>query len=163
MEIAASAANELSASIDEISRQLSQTNNLVGIAVNEAGATNDQIGSLANAAQKIGDVVKLIQDVAGQTNLLALNATIEAARAGAAGRGFAVVAQEVKTLASQTEKATGDITQQISSIEATTTSVVQAMQAIAGTIGQIVDGHAVPYHLDPLAAARQLRWHPRLP
>jgi methyl-accepting chemotaxis protein len=81
----------LSASIGEISQQLDQTNNLVGVAVEEAAAANEQIASLARAAQKIGDVVKLIRDVAGQTNLLALNATIEAARAGDAGRGFAVV------------------------------------------------------------------------
>src|SRR5437016_1007427 len=105
VEIAASAAEELSASISEISRQLSQTNNLVGIAVSEAGVTNEQIGSLAHTAQKIGTVVKLIQDVAGQTNLLALNATIEAARAGEAGRGFAVVASAVKSLAVETAAA----------------------------------------------------------
>jgi methyl-accepting chemotaxis protein len=92
VEIAAGAAEELSATIAEISRQLSQTNSIVTTAVNEAGATNEQIESLAQSAQKIGDVVKLIQDVAGQTNLLALNATIEAARAGESGRGFAVVA-----------------------------------------------------------------------
>ena len=97
VEIAASAANELSASIEEINRQLAQTSKLVGIAAGEASASNDQISSLAAAAQKIGDVVKLIQDVTGQINLLALNATIEAARAGEAGRGFAVVASEVKS------------------------------------------------------------------
>ena len=96
VEIAASAANELSASIEEINRQLAQTSKLVGIAAGEASASNDRISSLAVAAQKIGDVVKLIQDVTGQINLLALNATIEAARAGEAGRGFAVVASEVK-------------------------------------------------------------------
>ena len=92
---------------------------------------------LAETVGQINNVSNLIRDVAAQTNLLALNATIEAARAGTAGRGFAVVAQEVKTLAAQTEKATGDITQQISSIEVTTASVVQAMKAIAGTIGQL--------------------------
>jgi methyl-accepting chemotaxis protein len=132
VETAASAANEMSTSIDEISRQLGQTNNLVGIATSEAGSTNDQIGSLASAAQKIGDVVRLIQDVAGQTNLLALNATIEAARAGEAGRGFAVVASEVKSLAVQTAKATEEIAGQISAVQGSTTTAV-------GAIGRIVD------------------------
>jgi methyl-accepting chemotaxis protein len=137
VEIAASAANELSASIDEISRQLGQTNNLVGIAVTEASATNDQIGSLANAAQKIGDVVKLIQDVAGQTNLLALNATIEAARAGEAGRGFAVVASEVKSLAVQTAKATEEIAGQIAGVQASTGAAVEAIRRIADRMREI--------------------------
>jgi methyl-accepting chemotaxis protein len=137
VEIAASAANELSASIDEISRQLGQTNNLVGIAVSEAGATNDQIGSLAHAAQKIGDVVKLIQDVAGQTNLLALNATIEAARAGEAGRGFAVVASEVKSLAVQTGKATEEIAGQIAAVQASTGTAVEAIRRIVSRMQEI--------------------------
>ena len=137
VEIAASAANELSASIDEISRQLGQTNNLVGIAVTEASATNDQIGSLANAAQKIGDVVKLIQDVAGQTNLLALNATIEAARAGEAGRGFAVVASEVKSLAVQTAKATEEIAGQIAGVQASTGTAVEAIRRISDRMREI--------------------------
>src|SRR5262249_33192516 len=126
VEIAASAANDLSASIDEISRQLGQSRNLVGIAAGEAGVTNDQIGTLAQAAQKIGDVVKLIQDVAGQTNLLALNATIEAARAGEAGRGFAVVASEVKSLAVQTGKATEEIAGQIAAVQTSTGAAVEA-------------------------------------
>jgi methyl-accepting chemotaxis protein len=137
VEIAASAANELSASIAEISRQLGQTNNLVGIAVSEAGATNDQIGGLAQAAQKIGDVVKLIQDVAGQTNLLALNATIEAARAGEAGRGFAVVASEVKSLAVQTAKATEEIAGQIAAVQASTGAAVEAIRRIADRMEEI--------------------------
>src|SRR5262249_40589612 len=102
VEVAAGAAAEILYSIGEISRQLSQTNGLVDIAVGEADATNHEMGTLAQAAEKIGAVVKLIQEVAGQTNLLALNATIEAARAGHAGRGFAVVASEVKSLAVQT-------------------------------------------------------------
>jgi methyl-accepting chemotaxis protein len=113
VESAASAANELSSSIDEISRQLGQSSKLVEVATGEAGASNAQIGSLARAAQKIGDVIKLIQDVTGQINLLALNATIEAARAGEAGRGFAVVASEVKSLAVQTGKATEEIAAQL--------------------------------------------------
>ncbi len=137
VEIAASAAEELSASISEISRQLSQTNNLVGIAVSEAGVTNEQIGSLAHTAQKIGTVVKLIQDVAGQTNLLALNATIEAARAGEAGRGFAVVASEVKSLAVQTAKATEEIASQIAAVQAATGAAVEAIGRIASRMQEI--------------------------
>jgi methyl-accepting chemotaxis protein len=137
VEGAASAAEELSASIGEISQQLGQTNNLVGIAVNEAAATNQQIAGLAQAAQKIGDVVKLIQDVAGQTNLLALNATIEAARAGDAGRGFAVVASEVKSLAVQTAKATEEISGQIAAVQASTTAGVEAIARIADRMQEI--------------------------
>jgi methyl-accepting chemotaxis protein len=137
VEGAASAAEELSASIGEISQQLSQTNNLVGIAVKEAAATNEQIGGLAKAAQKIGDVVKLIQDVAGQTNLLALNATIEAARAGDAGRGFAVVASEVKSLAVQTGRATEEISGQIAAVQASTAAGVEAIARIADRMQEI--------------------------
>jgi methyl-accepting chemotaxis protein len=137
VESAASAAEELSASIGEISQQLGQTNNLVGIAVNEAAATNEQIGGLAQAAQKIGDVVKLIQEVAGQTNLLALNATIEAARAGDAGRGFAVVASEVKSLAVQTGKATEEISGQIAAVQASTAASVEAIARIADRMQEI--------------------------
>jgi methyl-accepting chemotaxis protein len=137
VESAASAAEELATSIAEISGQLGQTNSLVGIAVGEAGTTNAQIGSLAHTAQKIGAVVKLIQDVAGQTNLLALNATIEAARAGEAGRGFAVVASEVKSLAVQTAKATGDIAGQIAAIQSATGAAVEAIGRIAGRMQEI--------------------------
>ena len=95
--------------LGQISEQLVRTTQVVRASVSEAETTNTQIAGLAAAAQKIGDVVKLISDIAGQTNLLALNATIEAARAGDAGRGFAVVASEVKSLAVQTAKATEDI------------------------------------------------------
>jgi NO-binding membrane sensor protein with MHYT domain len=137
VEIAASAAEEMSSSIAEISRQLGQTNTLVGVAVSEAAATNKQIGSLADAAQKIGDVVKLIQNVAGQTNLLALNATIEAARAGEAGRGFAVVASEVKSLAVQTAKATEEIASQIAAVQASTGAAVDAIGRIADRMQEI--------------------------
>jgi methyl-accepting chemotaxis protein len=137
VETAASAAEELTSSISEISRQLSQTNSLVGNAVNEAGVTNEEIGGLAKAAQKIGDVVKLIQDVAGQTNLLALNATIEAARAGDAGRGFAVVASEVKSLAVQTAKATEEIASQIAAVQASTRTAVEAIWRIAERMNEI--------------------------
>jgi hypothetical protein len=104
VETAAVAADELSRSIAEISRQLTHTTNIVGLATSEARATDGEIGGLADGAQKIGDVVKLIRNIAGQTNLLALNATIEAARAGEAGKGFAVVASEVKSLAVQTPR-----------------------------------------------------------
>jgi len=130
VEIAAAAAEELSASIKEISRQLAQANEVVRSAAADAIATNDDIAALAQVAQRIGDVVKLIQDIAEQTNLLALNATIEAARAGEAGRGFAVVASEVKSLAVQTAKATSEITREISSVQASTGEAVTAIRAI---------------------------------
>jgi methyl-accepting chemotaxis protein len=130
VEIAAAAATELASSIKEISRQLTQTNEVVRSAANAADATNDDIAALAQVAQKIGDVVKLIQDIAGQTNLLALNATIEAARAGEAGRGFAVVASEVKLLAVQTAKATEEITREILAVQSSTTKAVNAIRGI---------------------------------
>jgi len=130
VETAATAAAELSMSIKEISRQLAQANEVVRSAAAGASATNDDIAALAHVAQKIGAVVKLIQDIAGQTNLLALNATIEAARAGDAGRGFAVVASEVKSLAVQTAKATEEITHEIAAVQSSSSKAVSAIRDI---------------------------------
>jgi methyl-accepting chemotaxis protein len=134
---AATATDELSNSIGEISRQLDQTTEVVRQAATEAESTNAQITGLAEAAQKIGDVVELIRNIAGQTNLLALNATIEAARAGEAGRGFSVVASEVKSLAVQTAKATEDISAQILSVQDSTGSAVAAIQRITERMREI--------------------------
>jgi methyl-accepting chemotaxis protein len=137
VKTAAVAAEELSASISEISRQLDRTTEEVRSALSVSQATNSEIAALAQAAQKIGDVVELIRDVAGQTNLLALNATIEAARAGAAGRGFAVVASEVKSLAVQTAKATEDITRQIQAVQNSAGDAVSAIRRIAERMDEI--------------------------
>ncbi|WP_439371030.1 methyl-accepting chemotaxis protein [Bradyrhizobium sp. DASA03120] len=133
----ASAAEQLTASVNEISRQVQQSARMAGDAVSQASQTNDRVSELSRAAARIGDVVELINAIAGQTNLLALNATIEAARAGEAGRGFAVVASEVKALAEQTAKATGDIGQQISSIQVATQDSVGAIKTIGGTIERL--------------------------
>jgi methyl-accepting chemotaxis protein len=136
---AATTATELSASIGEMGHQLTRAAEVVRVSANEAETTNQQIAGLADAAQKIGDVVKLIRDIAGQTNLLALNATIEAARAGEAGRGFAVVASEVKSLAVQTSKATEEIASQILAVQGSTTTAVDAIRNIAGRMREISD------------------------
>ena len=133
----ASATEELSSSVNEISRQVQESARMASEAVGQARHTNERVGELSKAAARIGDVVELINTIAGQTNLLALNATIEAARAGEAGRGFAVVASEVKALAEQTAKATGEIGQQISSIQAATQESVGAIREISGTIERL--------------------------
>jgi methyl-accepting chemotaxis protein len=137
----AMAAEEIAQSVEQISNQAATSANIARQASSETKAIIATVEHLVASVGQINSVSNLIRDVAAQTNLLALNATIEAARAGDAGRGFAVVAQEVKSLAGQTEKATGDITQQISAIEVTTSQVVAAMKAIAGTIAQL-DGNA---------------------
>jgi methyl-accepting chemotaxis protein len=133
----ASATEELTSSVNEISRQVHESARMANEAVDQARKTNDRVGELSKAAARIGDVVELINTIAGQTNLLALNATIEAARAGEAGRGFAVVASEVKALAEQTAKATGEIGLQITGIQAATQESVGAIKEIAGTIEKL--------------------------
>jgi len=133
----ASATEEMASSVNEISRQVQESARMAGEAVDQARKTNDRVSELSKAAARIGDVVELINTIAGQTNLLALNATIEAARAGEAGRGFAVVASEVKALAEQTAKATGEIGQQIAGIQAATQESVGAIKEISGTIEKL--------------------------
>ena len=133
----AAATEELTSSIREIAQQVSRSNNIAAEAVGEADRSNDMVRGLAEAANKIGEVVGLITDIAEQTNLLALNATIEAARAGDAGKGFAVVASEVKNLASQTARATEDISTQVQDIQGATRETVDAIQGISRTITEI--------------------------
>ena len=137
VQTVAASAEELSSSIQEIARQVTQSSSIAQSAVGQASRTEAMVGRLVEASQKIGEVMALIQTIAGQTNLLALNATIEAARAGEAGKGFAVVATEVKALSSQTAKATEDITSQIQAIRDATGSTVEAIREIGTTIGQM--------------------------
>ena len=137
VQTVAAASEELSASISEISRQVTTAATIAGRAVEETKQTDHTVQSLAEIANKIGEVIGLINDIAGQTNLLALNATIEAARAGEAGKGFAVVASEVKSLANQTAKATEDISAQIAAVQNVTREAVDAIKRIGGTISEV--------------------------
>jgi methyl-accepting chemotaxis protein len=133
----ASASEEMTSSVNEISRQVQDSARIAGHAVAQARHTNERVEELSKAAARIGDVVELINTIAGQTNLLALNATIEAARAGEAGRGFAVVASEVKALAEQTAKATGEIGLQVAGIQSATHESVDAIKEIGDTISKM--------------------------
>ncbi|HNB27339.1 MAG TPA: methyl-accepting chemotaxis protein [Alphaproteobacteria bacterium] len=137
VQTVAAATEELTTSIGEIGGQIAESSRIVGAAVSQADDTNNKVRTLADAAQKIGEVVTLINEIAGQTNLLALNATIEAARAGEAGKGFAVVASEVKTLATQTANATDQIAGQVRAIQDATSVSAQAIGAITQTIGRV--------------------------
>ncbi|KRQ00031.1 methyl-accepting chemotaxis protein [Bradyrhizobium manausense] len=137
VQTVAAAAEELSSSMTEINRRLAHATEVVGRAASDGQASNARVQSLADAAQKIGDVVSFINGIAGQTNLLALNATIEAARAGEAGRGFAVVASEVKALATQTAKATEEIGAQVTAVQGETSGAVEGIRSICATIQQV--------------------------
>ncbi len=156
VQAVASAAEQMNASISDIGRQVAGSAQVAGRAVEEAERTNATIKGLAETAQKIGDVVKLISDIAGQTNLLALNATIEAARAGEAGKGFAVVASEVKSLASQTAKATDEIAAQIAAIQGATGGAVQAIAGIGRIITEINEtARVIAHSVEEQGAATQ--------
>lgn len=152
----ASATEELSSSVSEISRQVQESAEIAKEAVAQAHLTDEHVGELSKAATRIGDVIELINTIAGQTNLLALNATIEAARAGEAGRGFAVVAAEVKALAEQTAKATGEIDQQVSGIQAATQQSVGAIRVIGRTIERLSEiSSAIAAAVEEQGAATQ--------
>jgi methyl-accepting chemotaxis protein len=152
----AAAIEEMAATGSEISRQVSRAANISREAAAESRRTNETVAALAEAARKVGDVVQLIQDIAAQTNLLALNATIEAARAGDAGKGFAVVAGEVKSLANQTAKATGDIRAQIASIQAESNAALAAIQGISQSVFGVEEiATAISTTVDQQSAAIQ--------
>jgi methyl-accepting chemotaxis protein len=156
VQSAAAASEQMVSSVTEIGRQVRESQKVASAAVQQAGQTNARIAELAQSADRIGEVVKLISAVAAQTNLLALNATIEAARAGEAGRGFAVVASEVKALAGQTAKATEEISVQITQMQAATEHSVSAIEAIGGTITQISEiSSAIAASVEQQGAATQ--------
>ncbi len=152
----AAATEQLTSSIAEIGQRVNESNTMIQRAVDQAKATDGQVQFLSQAAQSIGNVVNLINDIAGQTNLLALNATIEAARAGEAGKGFAVVASEVKQLATQTSKATEEISGQIAAIQSATQSAIGAIKDITSTIDQVSGiATAIAAAINQQAAATQ--------
>ncbi len=156
VQTVASATEEMASSIHEIGRQVARSTAIAGQAVEQATHSNGMVRGLAETAQKIGEVVQLINNIASQTNLLALNATIEAARAGEAGKGFAVVASEVKNLATQTARATEDIGAQVQAIQAATGGAVTAIQGITDTIAAIDDiSTAIAAAVEQQAAATQ--------
>ncbi|MGB8842777.1 MAG: methyl-accepting chemotaxis protein [Aliidongia sp.] len=156
VQTVAMASGELTASVDEIGRQVARSNDIAAQAVGEADRTNFTVQGLSAAAEKIGEVVRLIENIASRTNLLALNATIEAARAGDAGKGFAVVATEVKSLATQTAKATGEIAGQIAAMQAETSAAVGAIRSIGDTIGTISEiATVIASAVDQQSAATQ--------
>ncbi len=156
VQAVATATEELSSSINEIGRRVQDSARIANEAVDQARITTERVSKLSEAAIRIGDVVELINSIAGQTNLLALNATIEAARAGEAGRGFAVVASEVKALAEQTARATGEIGQQITGIQAATQESVGAINEISTTIGRLSEiSSAIAAAVEEQGAATQ--------
>jgi methyl-accepting chemotaxis protein len=156
VQTVAAASEQLSASIREISRQVMESSKVSDQAVQEADRTTEIVSGLEKSARKISEIVSLISDIAAQTNLLALNATIEAARAGDAGKGFAVVAGEVKGLANQTAKATGEIEAQVAEVQAATSEAVEAIRSISGIIHQISEiSESISISIDEQGAATQ--------